>query len=78
MQREMTPEQVKAIEDFDARYPVGSWAYYWSSLPYGPRYFTRITRGAWRMPSGEIVCKVECTPGCVSIKHVMDTFEELA
>ena len=77
----MTPEQREQHQQemanaFDARFPVGSEVWYWSSLPFGPKRRTRIRDGATYIPSYDgPVCKVEGVPGFVSTFHITPILE---
>jgi hypothetical protein len=76
----LTPEQQaahddKILADFNARYPVDTVVWYWTTLPFGPVKETKIRCGAWFIPSGQFVCKVDGVAGGVSIWHIREVDE---
>lgn len=58
------------IDEFNAKYPVGTTVWYYLKLPFGPVYETAIRHAAWALDCNEIVCKVRGKAGGISIRHI--------
>ena len=79
-QQLLTPDQQaehdqKIVDEFNARFPVGTRVWYWKTLPFGPVVETTVRGPAFTSDAGLSVCFLTGISGYVSTMHVREIDE---